>query len=119
MKLLNSPFFTITIRTEKQYSRIIISIVTVCLMILVDTSLYAQTDLLKILKDYADAMIEDGTDDTRYGKNTSPLFATMLRRDTDRPEMLPYPQIPPLKNNSKPGHRWLYYSGTSFINIPF
>jgi hypothetical protein len=88
-------------------------------MILVDTSLYAQTDLLKILKDYADAMIEDGTDDTRYGKNTSPLFATMLRRDTDRPEMLPYPQIPPLKNNSKPGHRWLYYSGTSFINIPF
>ena len=78
-----------------------------------------QTDLLKILEDYADAMIADGRDDNRYGETTSPLFATMLRRDTDRPEMLPYPQIPPLEKNSEPGHRWLYFSGTSFINIPF
>lgn len=106
-------------RMEKQYSRKIISIVAVCLVILVDTSLYGQTDLLKILKDYADAMIEDGTDDARYGKNTSPLFATMLRRDTDRPVMLPYPQIPVYAKNTKPGDRWLYYSGTNFINIPF
>ncbi|MEE9462562.1 MAG: hypothetical protein V3V53_12065, partial [Bacteroidales bacterium] len=83
------------------------------------TPVDAQTDLLKILEDYADAMIADGRDDNRYGENTSPLFATMLRRDTDRPEMLPYPQIPPLKEKSEPGHRWLYYTGTNFINIPF
>jgi hypothetical protein len=82
--------------------------------------LQAQTDLLKILKNYADAMIEHGRDDARYGDQTSPLFAVMLQRDTETPVMLPYPQIPILKN-SEPGHRWKfdYSENKNFINIPF
>ena len=92
-------------RIENQYKRIII---TVSQMIWADNSLYAQTDLLKILKDYADAMIEDGTDDARYGENTSPLFGTMLQRDTERLVMLPYPQIPVYAKKSKP-RIWIFY----------
>ena len=91
-------------------------------LILMASPLSAQTDLKKILTEYADAMIEHGRDDSRYGEKTSPLFAVMLRRDTPTPEMLPYPQIPPLvekTGTSEPGHRWLYYTGTNFINIPF
>ena len=78
-----------------------------------------QTVLLEILKNYADAMIEHGRDDARYGDQTSPLFAVMLQRDTEIPVMLPYPQIPVLKNKAEPGHRWKYYTGAKFINIPF
>ena len=106
-------------RLAKNMRRILHTVIAGSCLLLAGTSVSGQTDLLKILTDYADAMIEDGRDDARYGKNTSPLFATMLRRDTEKPVMLPYPQIPVLEKNSEPGHRWLYYTGTNFINIPF
>jgi len=106
---------------KKTRTKSIFAALVFVMLVLIPITGTAQTDLLQILTDYADEMIKNGRDDARYGQDTSPLFAVMLRRDTDSAVMFPYPQIPTLENKTgdiEPGHRWLYYTGTNFINIP-